>query len=703
MRALRLFIAGGAFLFVAANAPAQEETPSQPPKKTYETGQKVMVREGDSWSAVTIVKREGRKYQVRYDDGTEEWVGAGRLRAGDGKPGDDDSPFKKSTKKTPARPAGGGKYKVGDKVELHSGLSWYPASIKQMRGDQYFVHYDGWSDTWDEWVGPERLRRPGQVTDDGDTAGSRDPFRQNEPDDPERPVTEPDARDAAELQFLATPGAKFTPDPAADKKLSPRNIPLSGGAGGHWPYVSSIEFGKSAALAVFAERTGRDKSARVERIDLALGRSTNVWPLAPEMKLAALGADGKRAVIQSDRFFSNTRARLDVYSLMQGKPEYVLGFLPYKQIDPKWKDVSWTRFIGNKHLLTVGGWAPDAHLVLWELPDCKAKWKAAVPYHSVPALSPGGKQVALSLKQAVVVLNALTGETLAMFPTEYGGGALGFSPDGERLAMAVGGTLVLFDLVKGEMLAAIAASGWQTTPQWTDPDHVLAGDVLYSVAKKCPLWTYKRGTAQQPATVVGGITWFVTDDRSPRLAGLPVPGDDALKAEQSIDEQTHLLLGPGGKVSLEVNVGGEAAKVAEALTRQLAAVGIGVAAGQSVRLRATVTRGQNREMTYEVAKFGQPFNKEIVKKSVTETVYAVAIVGADNKPAWQISSTSGAPSFFHAAPGESIDTALQRYSKPSADWFLSVKVPTHVPKPQFATGLGASQLTAQGIGPARGG
>src|SRR4051812_25000391 len=46
-------------------------------------GQKVEVREGDKWSPATIVKKEGRRFLIRYEDGSEEeWVAGDRVRAG---------------------------------------------------------------------------------------------------------------------------------------------------------------------------------------------------------------------------------------------------------------------------------------------------------------------------------------------------------------------------------------------------------------------------------------------------------------------------------------------------------------------------------------------------------------------------------------------------------------------------------------------
>src|SRR4051812_33455243 len=50
----------------------------------FSVGQTVEVREGDSWSAASIVRKEGRKYLIHYQ-GTEasadEWVLNDRVRA----------------------------------------------------------------------------------------------------------------------------------------------------------------------------------------------------------------------------------------------------------------------------------------------------------------------------------------------------------------------------------------------------------------------------------------------------------------------------------------------------------------------------------------------------------------------------------------------------------------------------------------------
>jgi agenet domain-containing protein len=37
---------------------------------------------------------------------------------------------------------------------------WYDATVIKSRGARYRISYDDWTSEWDEWVGPERLRIP---------------------------------------------------------------------------------------------------------------------------------------------------------------------------------------------------------------------------------------------------------------------------------------------------------------------------------------------------------------------------------------------------------------------------------------------------------------------------------------------------------------------------------------------------------------
>lgn len=51
-------------------------------------------------------------------------------------------------------------YKAGDKVQVHWKGAWYPAVIKNYNSAQkcWNIHYDNYSDAWDECVGKKRIK-----------------------------------------------------------------------------------------------------------------------------------------------------------------------------------------------------------------------------------------------------------------------------------------------------------------------------------------------------------------------------------------------------------------------------------------------------------------------------------------------------------------------------------------------------------------
>lgn len=52
---------------------------------------------------------------------------------------------------------------VNEAVEIDYNGTWYPGKVLKVEGERFYVAYDEWSETWNEWVGKERLRaiKPG--------------------------------------------------------------------------------------------------------------------------------------------------------------------------------------------------------------------------------------------------------------------------------------------------------------------------------------------------------------------------------------------------------------------------------------------------------------------------------------------------------------------------------------------------------------
>lgn len=48
---------------------------------------------------------------------------------------------------------------VNDKVKVEYNGTWYDATILKVNDKgEYFITYDGWGDSWNEWVGANRIK-----------------------------------------------------------------------------------------------------------------------------------------------------------------------------------------------------------------------------------------------------------------------------------------------------------------------------------------------------------------------------------------------------------------------------------------------------------------------------------------------------------------------------------------------------------------
>lgn len=50
-------------------------------------------------------------------------------------------------------------YKVGDSIKVLWKSTWYDASIVAAKKNKYKIHYDGYNESWDEWVGKDRMKK----------------------------------------------------------------------------------------------------------------------------------------------------------------------------------------------------------------------------------------------------------------------------------------------------------------------------------------------------------------------------------------------------------------------------------------------------------------------------------------------------------------------------------------------------------------
>lgn len=109
-------------------------------------GDKAQVEWKGSWYPATVLKVNGDQCFIHYKgygSNWDEWVGPGRIKlAGASAPA--------------AAPAAA--HSDGDSVQVLWKGTWYPAHVIGVKGSQLKIHYDGYDNSWDEWVGPNRYR-----------------------------------------------------------------------------------------------------------------------------------------------------------------------------------------------------------------------------------------------------------------------------------------------------------------------------------------------------------------------------------------------------------------------------------------------------------------------------------------------------------------------------------------------------------------
>lgn len=718
---------------------AKPETKSATPQAAaaFKPDQKVEVREGDTWSQATFVKQEGRKFQVRYDDGTEEWVTSDRLRqpgAVGAEPVKPDAPAADAA----AQKAPKDVFAVGAKIEVKDVNRWKPATIKNKDGDLYLVIFTDRPDQfWWQWVHPGIIRKVGsakdwpdwgrgvKVTNQG-VAKAKEQAKQEfanldaemaaaargekkdlfAPLPYDKPLTDIKLDKVDDIMSVGGPAklAVFDPEPALKTKLAERGYVFRG-KGGKWhsgPAALFIVGPRAIGVYVNDGMASDVRTTQLEWIDLANGENLGLTDAEPMSMPADVSPTADRMVGIQHGFHSSTKIRIDVHSIKAGgKPEHVISFVPYPS--DNWKDVDSARFLGdNDHLLTV---STGGNLVAWEVPNAKALWRYNTKYGAKPAVSPGGKQIAVLVEGSLMVLDAQNGKVLCRIPGNRSVRELSFTPDGKRVVGMGTWSVACWDLESGRVLPDIGlpakGSGGSLLP--LDGRFVLVGGAdLLDLDKKMVVWHYNssmrafRGAAPQ---LHDGRVWSViSNNQQTGLASTRLPHEAAIKVAEEVQVAQGLLVKPGSRVSLSVSIEGtpeQQQKITAAMTDQLKQEGITVDANSPIKLIARTEQGKTTEQEYSTVG-GAPWDRETQKVAVVEKITRV-FIEHDGKVAWESRTSSGAPMFVTRKEGQGIQEAVQAANQFNLAFLEGVRMPAYIPRPSDTPWLGESTWGSTGI------
>ncbi len=606
---------------------------------------------------------------------------------------------------------GEGGFAVGQKVEVQWGLRWFPASIKQKRGDEMLIHYEGWSDNFDEWVTAARVRLPGSGVSE---AGDEEFGVPGEPASTatEVPITEADWSGAVTISpGQPPPEWSLEPDglPAADARPASKPIRLTGNLGNIIDQPTAILFSDpedAQAVVVHVDRRGAESNVRLERCDLREGRMTGAINLGAELLPLALSPNGEYLLSRSEKFGIGTHDRLDVWSIAGEEPQHVISWKPYEGDGWADRDVEWAGWVDAGHVLTL---SKGRKLVLWEAAKARAVYCLDVTMGCRPALSPGRSYVVVATTGGVEVYDPLSGRLTGRLAEEAPGFAqFSFSPDGRSLAVASHQRLQVWEWEPRRLWRDIAvpAVAGSAGIDWTSDGYILLrGVYLVDLDRRIVLWEYKRsGTAAAEAGgLFGGLYWYVAMGGMPpgqlqQVVPVELPHPEARRVAEGLDPDSLLAIKPGVRVSLEINVQAspdERRKIAESLTSRLEKNGVTVAPGQPIKLVARTAPGETQQIEYS-EHIG--FNRPVAKVSVTDKKCELAFV-VNGRTAWQSQAVFSAPHFLRLKEGQSVQQAVNELVKYDLRFFHAAPIPSHVVRPTGKTSYGASQLTDTGVAP----
>jgi hypothetical protein len=667
-----------------------------------------------------------------------------------------------SAQPAPRRPAGAGaarqpragnpagasaaaaKFKPDQKVEAMWMKKWLPATVVSVQDPWVRIRFD--EDGFTMNARPENVRpRAGAAAG---TAGAGGAARAGAPaaagtvisPGAARPgasvpsVKESDApaaavelpapveADASGVQELAPDAAaawSYKPPAGAPQAINPRNVtlppaypvPPSNAIKGRSNWERFVMANIPDVRAPFVYLTYqyiepfKPRPLRVHKADVSAGKLAAIYDFPTETRLIDVSADGRLALLRSDKGHPGSRGRLDVYDVSGPQPKHVVGFEPFKGAGVNQTDVTHGRLIDGAHLLTSNG----QQLMVWRLDGVKAVWSIKTEKGGQSSLSPDRATVALSTPEAVYLLDAHSGKTAGRIASDRQVSGLSFKPDQARLAAQTDDMrLLVWDLSSGKVVHDLPLqfgihAGYA---RWLEGEQLLFGSRdLFDLSKGLVVWQYVQNGAEAPLIQFGNRFAMVDEESQAKSGGgrvlsfFTLPHPAARQRAAALDAKDVMVVRPGAKVSLDVQFDGppEARQKAEARARaELERNGVTVADGQPVRLLISSAPGETKDLGYGRTNLRTGRREVEETVSVTQQLYRVALLAGEKTVLWETRSGFTGQGLFLKEENKSMVQVIEESKAKSYRFFENVQIPRLVPKPLAMVPPGRSLLTPQG-------
>jgi WD40 repeat protein len=617
----------------------------------YQVGQTIEVREGDAWSAATILKHEGRRYLIHYagsDSSNDEWVGTDRMRA-TGSTG------------TPAVPS-------GDKTPVPPTSSSPPAQPDK----------SSWTNNSDDQA---PRRHPRLRTGGGDMFPMPDEvIGQTEPD-----RAKIDAYQTAD----APPAWSVVPD------TTTRPAPLQSYA--LWIKSGDREMDVQQALpclnggAVVGFVNFGEKARRVERVGTKAGPLRASLP-AQCLPMAA-SPSGALLVCRCNKFGFGNNSRIDAFTLAHGAATPLVSFTPYPSEDGNGKpeDIRFATALDEKRIITCD---LKGRIIAWDIAanSVEGEWRVDVGQMHFDgdcrnvAISPTGKWLAAASKTGITFVDCDTGNILGAIANSSDQPIfdLACSPSGKTLIARHGdGAAVSYDIASGKELRTVELPENAGPLTCVDDGFILANAQRLIAANTGAVIAEYRPMADARIAVTGpGITFLAS---STRVVAVHIPSEH-IRAKVLASADSGLALHPGMSVAVDIQLDmsdTDKAAVDAAIRKKLTDDEFVIAASADTVVICRTELGEQHEHVYAKSPFGMPVlaGGNGTSMILTDKVTRITIQ-QKGQTIWERTRVCGPANSFRLKDGQSLEDGARETITYDPGFLENIVIPPYVAMPQ---------------------
>ena len=488
----------------------------------------------------------------------------------------------------------------------------------------------------------------------------------------------------------------------ADPRPAPPEVPATAVSLGKvdftaklWgPFVTDAAAGR--CLAVVGNQDGSAKnSAKVFAVDLKTAECREVWKETRPIRIWDHDPVTGITLVSESFDMLGRSGELSVYSgFDSGSPKKLYSrTLPGNQRSFLTPTFEWVGFAGPTLVAAV----VENGLYVWDLAATKLVYRVDdVDEDAPPAFSGTAKQMAISQRSRVVVVETATGKVLRSVVTGgFGRAPVAFDDSGTRLAMSTGNQFLVWDLVKNEATQEATTTDelGRLPIRWVGPDMFLTGGgTLVHAGLQTAVWRYSFGHAAQTVAIGDKQLALCTTNKEAVIAAVDVPHGPVEGAIAALGElgDDDMVMRPGSpiRVSVEAPDKDDEARIAAWVGRSLKRTGWTVEDDAPVTLVARIGQEASRQIGIR----DQTAGGRIVQVTLAP-FFAELSIRRGKEVLWQRIQRNRLPWLtIYLEPGETVQQAVDRYTKPNAEFFAGLRFPPRLPAAEAAAIVGSSSL-----------